>query len=139
MGISIPGNVVLVLTSILKCVLTELVSQNFLNIFKDTKLTNLEVSTSDHCPIWLELQTASRTVCTKAFRFENAWLREPMCYQLVKDVWENNSDASFYNKLSQCSEVLSVWEKEITRNFNRRINRSKKILSTLKRRRDDSS
>ncbi|KAK1376764.1 hypothetical protein POM88_032957 [Heracleum sosnowskyi] len=31
-----------------------LISPDFLNMFPDAKLTNLEVSTSDHCPIMLE-------------------------------------------------------------------------------------
>lgn len=31
-----------------------LVNQAFLGMFTESRLTNLEVSTSDHCPIWLE-------------------------------------------------------------------------------------
>ncbi|XP_074337471.1 uncharacterized protein LOC141674665 [Apium graveolens] len=33
-----------------------LVNQAFLSMFANARLTNLEVSTSDHCPIWLETQ-----------------------------------------------------------------------------------
>ncbi|XP_074373986.1 uncharacterized protein LOC141714363 [Apium graveolens] len=31
-----------------------LVTQTFLDLFKEAKLTNLEISTSDHSPLWLE-------------------------------------------------------------------------------------
>lgn len=108
-------------------------------MLSEAKLTNLEVSTSDHCPLWLEPQVASTVVRTKAFRFINAWLREPMCYQLAEDVWNSNLGNSFYDKLSQCSQILSAWVKDITCNFKRRIHHSTRILRMLKGRRDENS
>lgn len=116
-----------------------LVNQEFMNLFQNAKLINLEVSTSDHSPILLETQEAHKVECKKPFRFENAWLREPLCYQLVEDVWTSNSQSSFYEKLTLCSDVLSIWGKEITDNFKGRISQTKKILKTLKGRRDDAS
>lgn len=83
-----------------------LVTGGFINLFKDVKLTNLEISTSDHCPLLLEPKNSNLIRNKPAFRFENSWLREPMCFHLVKEVWNNNS-SSLYDKLSQCSEVLS--------------------------------
>lgn len=74
----------------------------------------------------------------KSFLFENAWLREPMCYHLVEDVWSSTT-GSFYQKLSQCSEILSVWGKEITGNFKERISKIKRTLKSLKGRRDNFS
>lgn len=114
-------------------------SQKFLTLFNDAKLTNLEVSTSDHCPILLETQIIKLSVSPKSFRFENAWLRVSSCYTLVEDVWRNNPNSSFYEKLLHCSEVLSAWGKDITDNFKERISSSKKILKMLKGRRDTSS
>lgn len=107
-----------------------------MSLFSNSKLINLEVSTSDHSPILLETQDAHKVEYKKPFRFKNAWLCESLCYQLVEDVWLNNSQSSFYEKLSICSNVLSTWGKEITGNFKGKINQSKKILKTLKGRRD---
>lgn len=59
-----------------------MVSTSFMNIFKNAKLTNLEMSTSHHCPIMLELIIMSQFIHTKPFRFRNAWMQEPMCRQL---------------------------------------------------------
>lgn len=108
-----------------------LVNPAFLSIFKEAKLTNLEVSTSDHCPILMEPVTSTTVIRSKVFRFENAWLREPMCYQIVEDVWSSNN-GTMYEKLSMCAEMLSAWGKEITGNFKGRIHRSKQILKALK-------
>ncbi|KAK1390943.1 hypothetical protein POM88_019121 [Heracleum sosnowskyi] len=116
-----------------------LVTPAFFILFKDAKLTNLEVSTSDHSPLWLEPHIAIQCTFKKTFRFENAWLREPMCYHLVEDVWNNYADRSFYDKINQCSEVLSVWGQEVTGSFKKRINHSKKVLKTLKGRRDEEA
>lgn len=62
-----------------------------------------------------------------------------MLYQLVEDVWSNNSDRSFYDKLNQCCGVLSAWGHEVTGSFKQRINQSKKIMKALKGRRDEDS
>ncbi|KAK1383559.1 hypothetical protein POM88_021294 [Heracleum sosnowskyi] len=85
-----------------------LVTPAFFTLFKDAKLTNLEVSTSDHSPLWLEPHIAIQ-------------------------------DRSFYDKLNQCLEVLSAWGQEVTGSFKKRINHSKKVLKTLKGRRDEEA
>lgn len=61
-------------------------NERWLEYFPMSKLYNLEDSPSDHSPIYLD------TSCLlyvqrprRSFRFENSWLTEPMCFQLVKD------------------------------------------------------
>lgn len=44
-----------------------LVTPTFLNLFKDARLVNLEVSTSDHCPIMLETSSSQFVKQNKAF------------------------------------------------------------------------
>lgn len=116
-----------------------LVNQDFLGMFTNVKLTNLKVSTSDHSPLWLEPQIVVHAKFTKMFRFGNAWLREPICYQLVENAWNHESNRTFYEKLSQCTEMLSAWGQEFTGSFKTRINRCKNILKALKGRRDTAS
>ncbi|KAL8126087.1 hypothetical protein AgCh_013389 [Apium graveolens] len=116
-----------------------LVSTSFLNIFPNVKLINLEVSTSDHCPILLEIHKASIVIQKRVFRFENAWLREPMCQKIVEDVWSSGASVSFYAKIKECSEILSSRGREITGSFKNRINQCKKTIKLLKGRRDSNS
>lgn len=98
-----------------------LVSNDFLNVFTEAKLYNLEISTSDHSPIFLELHKTDVFSPTKHFCFENAWLREPMCEQIVEGVWNSGSSRSFYEKMDECSEILSSWGQEITGSFKKRV------------------
>lgn len=62
-----------------------------------------------------------------------------MCKQLVEDVWIRKQACSFYDKISECSLVLSEWGKEITGSFKKRIQHHKRILKALKGRRDTYS
>lgn len=94
-----------------------LVSAGFISFFTEAKLINLEVSTSDHSLILLELRKPTAVTPTRRFRFENAWLREPICQQIVTEVWITNSKHSLYMKLQEFSDILSKWGQQITGNF----------------------
>lgn len=110
-----------------------------MGIFTAAKFTNLEISTSDHCPVFFEPLQASRGVFTKTFRFENAWLREPMCRHIVEEVWSSNHDRTMREKEKACSEILKVWGNEITGSFKARIKQCKSIMKSLRGRRDTLS
>lgn len=84
-----------------------------------------------------EPKVTTRMNAVKRFRFENAWLREPMCHQIVKETWEFHQEKSLQQKIVLCSEILSSWGKEITGNFKQRMNKYKKIMRTAKGRRDE--
>lgn len=75
----------------------------------------------------------------KCFRFENAWLREPMCQQIAEEVWNGDASRSFYEKLTECSEILSSWGREITGSFKIRIQQCKKHIKMFKGHRDNIS
>lgn len=113
-----------------------LVSSKFIQCFSEMKLTNLEVSTSNHTPIFFEPVVVIKTNHVKCFRFENAWLREPMCQEIVKETWSRYTEKSLQEKLSRCAEILSDLGKEVTGSFKTRINHHKKIMKAMKGRRD---
>lgn len=64
-----------------------LVSKSWTETYQEAKLTNLEFSTSDHSPILLEPMTKKMMFSSKPFRFENAWIREPICEKIIEDAW----------------------------------------------------
>uniref|UniRef100_A0A803Q310 Reverse transcriptase domain-containing protein n=1 Tax=Cannabis sativa TaxID=3483 RepID=A0A803Q310_CANSA len=75
----------------------------------------------------------------KKFRFENAWLREPLCFQVVKDVWEREPWLDVQNKIKRCGDTLINWGKDYTAGINSRIKEAKLTLKQLKERCDDYS
>ncbi|XP_074349508.1 uncharacterized protein LOC141689198 [Apium graveolens] len=116
-----------------------LVSQEWLMSFQDAKLTNMEVSTSDHCPILLEPVVEKINAGLRKFRFENAWLHEPMCGKIVEETWASSSSITLGSKLKECSKSLASWGQEITGSFKKRIDQSKKIIKMVRGRRDELS
>ncbi|XP_074356448.1 uncharacterized protein LOC141696167 [Apium graveolens] len=115
-------------------------STSFLQQFQEAKLTNMEVTTSDHCPLLLEPVVMIKSgTFTKRFRFENAWLREPMCKSIVEDIWNNSTGKSWQEKIIACSNNLAVWGKEITGSFRDRIQNCKKVIKIVRGRRDEAS
>lgn len=116
-----------------------LVTRSFNNIFTVVKLTNLEIITSDHSPIFLEPAIVSQVIGMKTFRFENAWLREPMCLQIVEEVWHRHSGRSLQDKLDERANILTVWGAEIKGRFKDRIAQCKNVMRRAKSRRDEAS
>lgn len=116
-----------------------LVLSNFLQVFPEAKLSNLEVSTSDHSLLFLEPISIHTVVAGRRFKFENAWLRDPMCGEIVKDVWCSRQGRTLKEKLEKCSEVLTKWGKEITGSFRTRIKECKRIMKSVKAKRDARS
>lgn len=115
-----------------------LVSRSWLEVFQNTKLSNLEVTTSDHTPILLEPEIRGQMKRIKRLKFENAWLRDPICRHIVEESWERHKGQSWNIKIKECSAILASWGNEVIRNFKKRIARSKKIIRT-KGRRDEYS
>lgn len=115
------------------------VSSSWLSIFPLAKLYTKEGSSSDHSPICLEPIVKQTWNGKKCFRFENAWLTKPLCYQIVKDKWEYDRAANITHKVQQCVEKLAVWGREITGCFSKKIKECKLEMKQLRSRRDEQS
>ncbi|XP_074368854.1 uncharacterized protein LOC141708914 [Apium graveolens] len=101
-----------------------------------TSQTDKRGSPSDHSPLLLCPEMQLRRNKRRPFRFENAWLTEPMCSQIIKDCWEEEEDNTILQKLSKCAESLNVWGKEIIGSFSSRIKDCKAKLKLLRGKRD---
>lgn len=113
-----------------------LTTMTWLNMFPVAKLYNLEGSSSDHSPILLTPEGNTKAGVRQKFRFENAWLTEPMCKQLVEESWGPESSEDIQIKIKTCGEKLQQWGKEITSRFGDRIKNCKKEMKRLRKCRD---
>lgn len=112
---------------------------SFMQLFSDVKLINLKVSTSDHSPILLKPFTRSHSVRNANFRFENCWLRDPMCGKIVEEAWHLSCDRSLVEKIAFTASMLDKWGKEIKGGFRSKVQHCKKIMQRTKERRDEFS
>ncbi|XP_024039536.1 uncharacterized protein LOC112098144 [Citrus clementina] len=71
-----------------------LASNSWIHFFPRAKVISLEASCSDHLPIFLDPAPVVRTPRVKKFHFENIWLRESDCVEVVKDSWASSISVS---------------------------------------------
>ncbi|XP_074328105.1 uncharacterized protein LOC141666018 [Apium graveolens] len=116
-----------------------LFSRTWTQQFQEARLTNLEVSTSDHSPIFLEPVLEKLMVRLRIFHFENAWMCEPMYEKMVEDSWGSNQNNNLQEKLQKCASVLAEWGKDITGSFKKRITKCKQTLRATRGRVDQGS
>lgn len=72
----------------------------------------------------------------RSLKFENAWLREPICRQIVEESWRKPCNEDLRVKISNCLTNVSAWGQEFTGNFRERIARCKKVIKLTKGSRD---
>lgn len=110
-----------------------MVNSSWWDTFHTAQLFNLEISLSDHNPIFMKLKIDQVFSNVNRFRFENAWLTDGKCLEIVKENWCSNNSISIQQKLDSCKVILGDWGKELTRNFKERIRLCKREMLSLKK------
>uniref|UniRef100_A0A803NJP8 Reverse transcriptase n=1 Tax=Cannabis sativa TaxID=3483 RepID=A0A803NJP8_CANSA len=95
-----------------------MVTQQWLDMFNEVSLTNLAFSSSDHSPIFLEPKIMVSGTTMGLFRYENSWIREPLCAQIVTDVLHSNQHKHIMSKLDLCGKQFAIWGRSISVNAN---------------------
>lgn len=86
-----------------------LANQEWHNMFSQATVKVLEVSTSDHMPLFLELNRMRYVPKSRRFKFENMWIKEEQCSKLVQDSWIQNAGRSIVEKVEYCCLKLEEW------------------------------
>ena len=67
----------------------------------------------------------------KVFRFEEMWLSDTQCGEIVEAVWRNGEDSDIMKKIEKCSKELEWWEKNVFGNVRRELEEKKKKLAKI--------
>ena len=62
-------------------------TQSWILKFPNSIVYSVEAATSDHLPIFLDYRPQQQRRLPKRFRFENSWLHEDGCGEVVKTSW----------------------------------------------------
>ena len=101
----------------------ERLDKNFANnewliCFGGLSVHHLNCSTFDHSPLWIQPEILDPTIQEKPFRFEEMWLAEKGCTNMVKIEWDkhrlDNNAAGIVPKIEMCGLALKRWS---SRNF----------------------
>lgn len=65
-------------------------NQGWRSLFPAAEIKVLDVSNSDHLPLYLQVNKQLYVPEGNQFGFENTWIREKDCLQLIKDSWSRD-------------------------------------------------
>lgn len=77
-----------------------LANQAWCELFPSTVVKVLEISTSDHLPLHVQLNRQVFVQRVSRFRFENVWLKETECVNLLKNSWECTAGQGIIKKIN---------------------------------------
>ena len=87
---------------------------DWLEIFPDTKVYHLDVTSSDHKPLWIVLDGMDCRQ-NRPFRFEQMWMTKKGCGEMIEAVWKETYDThggqKILNKVDRCGLELTKWSK----------------------------
>lgn len=86
-----------------------LANNDWKRMFPLAEVQVMEVSTSDHMPLILQLKRMVYVPKRKRFRFENMWIQETDCYNIIRDSWNIENARSIVEKMQYCSMKLEEW------------------------------
>ena len=113
-------------------------SYEWFSKFPSSQVHHIDSTTSHHKILWVELSDLDFQKKKKVFRFEEMWLAEKGCGELVEGIWQVNYDVveekKVLRKLDTCSRELTHWSKECFGNIKHKLEKKKKQLSQVERR-----
>lgn len=81
-----------------------------------TRVHHLSSMASDHTPLLISLSRLPEPRRKRCFRFEEMWLSDPTCGEVVKEVWsstrEPNPCIAILEKVAKCEKELTWWHKQ---------------------------
>ncbi|XP_074362148.1 uncharacterized protein LOC141702349, partial [Apium graveolens] len=113
-----------------------LATQEWRELFPLAEVHVLEVAPSDHLPLHLQLNKKVYVPRSKRFKFENVWLKEKDCFNLVKDSWDRTGGREILEKINFCCLKLEEWGGGINQEYKRKMINCRQELRILRSRRD---
>ena len=100
--------------------------------FAGTKIHHLSSNNSDHCPLWIIPDGLEVPQVTKPFRFEEMWLVDRGCTEIVEAVWAVPDEAEpavkVIKKIKKCGKELHAWNRTHFGNVRSELKKKRKQL-----------
>ena len=94
-------------------------------------------TSSDHKMLWVKKTGLEFRQKKKPFRFEEVWLADKGCGEVVEGVWlasvEENNDKTVLRKIETCGKELTRWSKECFGNIRNELTKKRKELARVER------
>ncbi|WJX95853.1 hypothetical protein P8452_77122 [Trifolium repens] len=102
-------------------------------MFPNAIIENLPVPGSDHYPIMLIKEPGPRSGRSQTrFKFENAWLVDPVFHDFVCNKWQSYGDDNISTKLKMCAADLSIWNRNHFQHLKQDIDKCRRRLDRVR-------
>ncbi|KAL0009461.1 hypothetical protein SO802_010963 [Lithocarpus litseifolius] len=102
-----------------------------------TWIHHLSSDSSDHCPLWIILDGLEVASVPKLFRFEEMWLLDLGCSNVVEAMWSSDIKADLSNKvirkIEKCGKELQRWNMDHFGNVRKELAKKRKLLVEAKK------
>lgn len=104
-------------------------------MFPCAAITVMDVSSSDHLPLNLQLNRTMYVPRTQRFRFENMWLKDKECLNIIQVCWTSMKDHNIIDKIQYYCFKLEEWGGGTVKEFKAKLREYKSKLRQLRSRR----
>lgn len=108
-----------------------MVTNDWLMKFPRMRIHHLTSDSSDHCPLWIVLDGLEVANPAKPFRFEEMWLLDPSCSNVVEAVWSSiestDSTVKVVKKIEKYGKDLKSWDRNHFGNVRRELGKKRKF------------
>ncbi|XP_075649758.1 uncharacterized protein LOC142620243 [Castanea sativa] len=111
-------------------------STEWLLKFPDTKVYHLDVTTSDHKPLWIcpDVMECNQQ---RPFRFEQMWMTDKGCGATIEGVWKENFEEPrteiLLKKIDRCGFELTRWSKKNFGCVRKELEGKRKLLAKVEK------
>ena len=100
--------------------------------FPGTIVHHLHCTSSDHMPLYINLSGLEVSSRRKLFRFEEMWLSDERCGEVVEALWlsyhHGFSDSDILKRVDKCGRDLEWWNYNIFGNVRKELAKKKELL-----------
>lgn len=100
--------------------------------FPTTTVQNLVAPSSDHSAIYFQIRIWRPVVRRARFRFENSWLREKRCSEIVRECWQQNQNNSIEYIIDLCARQLKVWGDQLSKSFKEKLSQCRERMDRFR-------
>ncbi|XP_074342053.1 uncharacterized protein LOC141679451 [Apium graveolens] len=108
------------------------VNEGCKSLFPTNKVYNLIAPSSDHSAIFLQVSVWRPVARNYKFRFENCWLRESRCSDIVAESWRRTEGLNMEQRIEVCGFELKKWGDTLVKDFQKRLQRVRETLERFR-------
>ena len=101
--------------------------------FSSSKIHHLHSDSFDQSPLWITLDGLDIPSFSKQFRFEEMWLSNRRCSDILEVVWLSREDEGAHDhvirKIDKCGKELRVWNRNCSGNVRMVLSRKRRELN----------